>query len=149
MRTTPASRIDYAALANFRYELRRFLGASEAAVRAAGLEPQQHQLLLALRGAPEGAAPTIAWLAERLQLRHHSTVGLVNRLVARRLVRRHRDPADRRRVLVELTAAGARVLRQLSLFHREEIRTRAPALVRAMAAVIGPRARLPARLRAR
>ena len=137
MRTTPASRLDYAALAAFRYELRRFLHASEAAVRAAGLAPQQHQLLLALRGAPAGIPPTIAWLAERLQLRHHSTVGLVNRLVARGLVRRHRDPADRRRALVRLTPAGASVLRPLALFHRDEIRVRAPALVRAIGAITG------------
>src|ERR1051325_5616876 len=78
----------YRALAAFRHEIRRFVRASEDAARSAGLEPQQHQLLLALKGAPPGAAPTIAWLAERLQLQHHSAVGLVDRLAEHRLVRR-------------------------------------------------------------
>src|ERR1041385_5546584 len=86
--------VDYRALAEFRYQLRRFLRVSEEAARAAGLEPQQHQLLLAVKGVPAGQAPTIAWVAERLQLKHHSVVGLVDRLVRRQLIVRRRDPAD-------------------------------------------------------
>src|SRR5688572_18770634 len=96
-------RVNYTALAEFRYEIRRFLRLSEEAARRAGLEPQQHQLLLALKGAEPGVVPTIAWLAERLQVQHHSAVGLVNRLVERRMVRRYRDPSDQRRALVSLT----------------------------------------------
>jgi len=131
-----APRVNYRALAEFRYEIRRFLRASEEAARAVGLEPQQHQLLLALKGAPAGTEPTIAYLAERLQLQHHSLVGLVDRLVDRRLVRRRRDPADHRRAMVTLTGAGEAILHRLSLAHQEEIRSRAGALVSAMAAIV-------------
>jgi DNA-binding MarR family transcriptional regulator len=133
---TRTPRADYRALAEFRYEIRRFLRVSEAAARAAGLEPQQHQLLLALKGAPAGAPPTIAWLAERLQLQHHSVVGLVDRLVRRRLIERRRDPDDQRRAHVTLTGAGEEVLHALSLLHQQEIRSRAAALVSAMAAIV-------------
>src|SRR5437588_7061226 len=89
---------DYRALAEFRYQIRRFLRFSEEAAYAAGLEPQQHQLLLAIKGLPEGRKATIGELAERLQLRHHSTVELIDRLVKRELVERHRDEEDQRRV---------------------------------------------------
>src|SRR4029077_10939802 len=109
------SHSDYCALATFRYELRRFLRFSEEAARAIGLEPRQHQLLLAVRGMPAGVAATVGALAERLQLRHHSAVELVDGGEARRLVRRPPYRADRRRVIVHLTPAGARLLRRLSL----------------------------------
>jgi DNA-binding MarR family transcriptional regulator len=89
---------DYRALADFRYQLRRFLHFSESAAREGGLEPQQHQLLLAVKGAPGGQPPTIGMLAERLQLRHHSTVELVDRMEDRKLVRRARAGEDRRQV---------------------------------------------------
>lgn len=133
---TRTPRVDYRALAEFRYQIRRFLRLSEDAARQAGLEPQQHQLLLALKGATPGPAPTIGWLAERLQLQHHSVVGLVDRLVRRGLIERHRDPADQRRARVTLTAEGEEVLHGLSLFHQREIRSRAPALVSAMVAIV-------------
>ena len=94
---TPA---EYRALAKFRYELRRFLRFSEQAARAAGLEPQQHQLLLAVRGMPPRAPATNGGLGERLQLRHHSTVEVVDRMEARGLVRRARQGHDRRWVAV-------------------------------------------------
>ncbi len=129
-------RVDYRALAEFRYQIRRFLRVSEEAARAEGLEPQHHQLLLTLKGAPARAVPTIAWLAERLQLQHHSVVGLVDRLVRRGLVERRRDPADQRRARITLTAPGERILHELSLFHQREIRSRAPALVSAMVAIV-------------
>ena len=126
----------YRALAAFRHEIRRFVRASEDAARSAGLEPQQHQLLLALKGAPPGAAPTIAWLAERLQLQHHSAVGLVDRLAEHRLVRRRRDAADHRRALVSLTRRGETILHRLSVAHQEEIRSRAGEFVAALAAIV-------------
>jgi len=135
------ARANYTALAEFRYEIRRFLRVSEEAARRAGLEPQQHQLLLALKGARPGTAPTIRWLAERLQLQHHSAVGLVDRLVERGMVRRYRDPSDLRRALVSLTGAGESVLEELSRFHQEELRLRAKPLVSAMAAIIRGRER--------
>jgi DNA-binding MarR family transcriptional regulator len=126
---------EYRALAAFRYQIRRFLHFSEEAVRAAGVEPQQHQALLVLRGLPPGAKPTIGAVAERLQIRHHSAVELVNRLVERGLIERHRDDDDRRQVLLSLTRRGRAVLRALSLPHREELRAAAPALAASLAAL--------------
>ena len=130
---------DYRALADFRHELRRFVHFSEEAARHVGLEPQQHQLLLAMRGMPAGSAATVGALAERLQLRHHSTVELVDRSEARGLVRRAPNPGDRRQVIVTLTAAGAGLLRRLSLAHRTELRTVAPRLATALGALGGRR----------
>jgi DNA-binding MarR family transcriptional regulator len=135
-RVPRAARVDYRALAEFRYQMRRFLRASEEAARASGLEPQHHQLLLALKGAPPGEVPTIAWLAERLQLQHHSVVGLVDRLVERKLIRRRRDPADQRRALVTLTGDGEEILHELSVFHQDELRTLAPAFIASIAAIV-------------
>jgi DNA-binding MarR family transcriptional regulator len=133
---TDISLEEYQALAEFRYQIRRFLHFSEQATRAAGIEPQQHQLLLALKGLPEGRQATIGELAERLQLQHHSTVELVNRLVERGFVQRCRDEGDQRRVFVNLTPRGEEILRELSFEHRAELRSNGPALVRALNALI-------------
>src|SRR5579863_6152029 len=103
---------EYRALAEFRYQIRRFLGFSEELVRAAGMEPQQHQLLLAIKGLPDGTLATIGELAERLQLRHHSTVELVNRLEKLEYIAREVSRKDRRQVIVHLTPAGANILRK-------------------------------------
>lgn len=119
---------EYRALAAFRYELRRFLRFSERAARSAGLEPRQHQLLLALKGMPEGGQATIGVLADRLQIEHHSAVELVDRMEAHDLVRRARAQVDRRTVRVELTERGDAMLGLLSVFHRAELRSVAPAL---------------------
>jgi DNA-binding MarR family transcriptional regulator len=127
---------DYQALAEVRYQIRRFLHFSEGAARRAGLEPQQHQALLALKGLPPDRAATIGELAERLQLAHHSAVELVGRLEDRGLVQRTRSAADRRQVLVALTPQGDAVLRELSLQHRAELRSAGPALVRALNALL-------------
>ncbi len=118
---------DYRSLGDFRAELRQFLAFSEAQARRAGLTPQQHQLLLAVRAS--ASPPLVGALAGRLVLRHHSTVELVDRLERRGLVRRVRAAADRRRALVHLTARGERVLARLTLAHRDELRRRAPSLV--------------------
>ena len=123
---------DYQALAEFRYQIRRFLHFSEQAAREAGLEPQQHQLLLALKGLPEGRKATISELAERLQIQHHSTVELIDRMVERDLIQRSRDDEDQRRVFIKLTPQGEEVLRKLSLLHRTELQTTGPALVQAL-----------------
>ena len=128
---------DYQALAELRYQVRRFLRFSEVEARRAGLEPRQHQALLALKGLPEDRAATIGELAERLQLAHHSTVELVGRLVERGLVQRTRGAADRRQVLLALTPRAAAVLRELSLQHRAELRAAGPALVRTLNALLG------------
>jgi DNA-binding MarR family transcriptional regulator len=123
---------DYQSLAELRHQIRCFLHFSEEAAREAGLEPRQHQLLLALKGLPRGARPRIGELAERLQTQHHSTVELVNRLAAGGYVRRHRGGRDRREVMLSLTAKGERILRELSLHHKAELRTAGPSLVKAL-----------------
>jgi DNA-binding MarR family transcriptional regulator len=123
---------DYQSLAELRYQIRRFLHFSEQAAREAGLEPRQHQLMLTLKGLPAGTRPRIGELAERLQIQHHSTVELVNRLAAGGYVRRHRGGQDRREVLLSLTPKGERILRELSLHHKAELRMRGPALVAAL-----------------
>jgi DNA-binding MarR family transcriptional regulator len=123
---------DYRALARFRALLRKFLKFSEGAARSAGLHPHQHQLLLAAKGVPEGELPTIGVLARMLQLRHHSTVELVDRLARRGLVERFRSETDRRRVIVRITAHGEKILRRLSLKHRAELRTARVGLINAL-----------------
>jgi len=115
--------IDYPALAELRYQIRRFLRFSEEASRAAGLEP------LAIKGLPEDRMPTIGTLAERLQLQHHSAVELVDRSVQRNLVRRVRGTSDQRQVFIRLTAKGERTLRDLSVHHRNILREAGPGLV--------------------
>ncbi len=121
---------DYEALAQFRYLLRAFLAYSEKAAREAGLTPQQHQALLAIRGFPGRERVMIGELAERLNVRHHSVVGLIDRLSAKALVRRRPDALDGRRVLIELTTKGCSLLAKLSLAHRGELRRLAPLLRR-------------------
>ena len=123
---------DYEALAELRYQVRRFLHFSEQASRKAGLEPRQHQLMLAVKGLPAGVRPRIGELAERLQIQHHSAVELANRLARGGYIRRHRAETDRREVLLELTPKGEKVLRELSLHHREELRSQGPALIAAL-----------------
>jgi DNA-binding MarR family transcriptional regulator len=120
---------DFESLAEFRHQIRRFLRFSERAARDAGLEPRQHQLLLAVKGLPFNVRPRIAEVAERLQIHHHSAVELVNRLEARGFVRRERGSEDRREVLLQLTPKGEKVLKELSLYHREELRSQGPALL--------------------
>ena len=125
---------DYTSLAELRYQIRCFLSFSEQAARAAGLEPRQHQLMLSLKGLPKDARPTIGEVAERLQIQHHSAVELVNRLAAAGYVRRKRAGAgeDQREVLLALTPKSEKVLRELSLHHRAELRSAGPTLVKAL-----------------
>ena len=126
----------YQSLAEFRYQLRRFLHFSEQAARSVGLEPQQHQLLLTLKGLPQGRPATVSEVAERLQIQHHSTVELIDRMVDKNLLERSRDENDQRKVIIHLTLYGEEVLRKLSLLHRIELRSSGPALVRALHSVI-------------
>jgi DNA-binding MarR family transcriptional regulator len=123
---------DYQALAEFRHQIRKFLRFSEQAVRAAGMEPGQYQLMLAIKGMPEGVRPRIRELANRMHIQHHSAVELVNRLEAGGYVRRERAQDDRREVLLELTPKGERVLGELALHHHEELRSAVPGLVAAL-----------------
>lgn len=128
----PISRRDYEALAEIRYQIRRFVNFSEAAARTAGVEPQQHQLLLALKGLPAGEAPTIGACAERLQIRHHSAVELANRAEQQGLVVREPSATDRRAVTLSITPRGEELLAELTLAHRNELRRAAPSLVQAL-----------------
>jgi DNA-binding MarR family transcriptional regulator len=126
----------YRSLSEFRHQVRRFLRYSEDAARAHEIEPQQHQLLLAIKGLPKGKAPTIGELAERLQIRHHSTVDLINRLVKSGRIVREPGTDDRREVLIRLTPEGERILRDLSVEHQTELTRTGPKLMRALAAAI-------------
>ena len=129
--TTPRSGLaksHYEMLAALRHALRRFQVFSRDAARAAGLAPQQHQALLAIKGFPGRDFVSVGELADRLQLRHHSAVGLVNRLVQRQLVRRTPSATDRRRQEVSLTASGEKLLGKLSVAHLKELRQLRPDL---------------------
>ena len=130
---------DYVLLSQFRYLLRRFSKFSETAARAAGLTIQQHQALLAIQGFPGGAQITVGELAERLNAYHHSTVGLVDRLVVRNLVQRRRDPRDRRRAMVALTPKGRAALAALTLSHQDELRDLAPMLKQLLTQIVQAR----------
>ena len=127
---------EYEALAEIRYRIRCFLVFSEASARGAGVEPQQHQLLLAIRGMPEDIPPTIGRVAERLRLQHNSTVELVNRSCENGLVEKRASDGDRREVKLQITARGLRILEKLALSHRTELRKAAPALVDALSALV-------------
>jgi DNA-binding MarR family transcriptional regulator len=130
---------DYQALAELRYQIRRFVRFSEQVARNAGIEPQQHQLLLAVKGLPEGRTATITTLAERLQIQHHSTVELIDRLEERGFVERSRDEADQRRVIIKLTLQGEEMLQNLSRYTLTELRTNSPLLVGSLNALLnGP-----------
>ena len=123
----PLTDADYAALADFRHALRQFVAFSEARAAEKGLTPQQHQALLAIRGAaPE--APTIGTVAQRLMLKPHSASGLIDRLELLGLVRREIARDDRRRATLYLTEKAHKVLQSLSAVHRDEIRRLRPAL---------------------
>lgn len=115
------SQADYEALSQFRYLIRCFMEFSQEAAKAEGLTPRQHQALLAIRGFRGGGPVTIGDLAERLRLRHHTTVELVDRLSDAGLVERVLDPADQRRVLLELTGRAAGHLAELSAVHLDEL----------------------------
>jgi DNA-binding MarR family transcriptional regulator len=127
---------DYQSLAELRYQIRRFLYFSEQAARKADVEPRQHQFLLALKGLPDNMRPTIGVLADRLQIRPHSAVELVDRLSNAGLVKRRHDSDDGREVSLELTSRGEAILHELSLHHRTELQSAGPALMAALRAVL-------------
>jgi len=124
----PLDQSDYQRLAEFRYQLRGFLKFSERAASKMGLSPQQHQALLAIKGTPVDHV-TIGVLAERLGIRHNSTVELIDRLITNGLVERRHNPRDHREVLIDLTNRADQILANLSLAHRNEIRKLAPLLI--------------------
>jgi DNA-binding MarR family transcriptional regulator len=124
----PLNQAEYAALAEFRYHIRRYLRFMEEKAREAGQNPQQYQLILALKGLPRGTGPTVGALAERMQLNHNSTVELVDRCEKRGLVRRTRSGGDRRQVELAITSQGDAFLRKLASAGREELRAVGPVL---------------------
>ncbi len=127
---------DYQRLAEFRYRLRGFLMFSERAAAQMELSPQQHQALLAIKGAPGGHV-TIGVLAERLGIRHNTAVELINRLIANGFVERRQNPEDRRQVLIDLTSGAEHILAKLSLAHRNELEKLAPLLRKLLAPLEG------------
>lgn len=131
---------DYETLADFRFLLREFAAFSEHAARDTGLTAQQHQALLAVKGFPGREQVAIGELARRLGVRDHSVTGLVDRLVARGLMRRRYDRRDRRRVLVEVTPRAHSLLARLTRAHRDELTRLAP-LLRALLGRLGRRTR--------
>ncbi|HEX5091722.1 MAG TPA: MarR family winged helix-turn-helix transcriptional regulator [Burkholderiales bacterium] len=126
---------DYARLAAFRYSLRRFLHFSEAAAARVGLTGQQYQAMLVVRA--RAAPVSINDLARELLIRHHSAVGLVDRLAAHGHLVRDRDRADRRRVLIRLTPKGERELRKLVSVHRRKLRRIGPEIHRILGELAG------------
>ena len=139
MKTPRVTVSDLRALAAFRYELRGFLAFSEQAARAAGIEPQQHQLLLAVGGLPARQRPNIRTLAERLCVQHHTAVALVDKLEERALVRRERSTEDKREVLVRLAPSGAELLQKLSRQHRDHLASVGPEMLAALASILDAR----------
>jgi DNA-binding MarR family transcriptional regulator len=140
--------VDYQTLADLRYQIRRFLRIRELAAREAGVEPQQYLVLLQVKGLAGRGAATIGTLAERLQIRHHAVVQLVDRLEARGMVERRRDGHDKRAVVVALCPSGETVLRRLVLHSIAELQTEAPAVVQSLTRLVARSAagaRLPRR----
>ncbi|HTP36478.1 MAG TPA: MarR family transcriptional regulator [Candidatus Acidoferrales bacterium] len=127
---------DYDTLARFRFLIRRFLQFSESVAHEAGLEPQQHQMMLIIRASQEPGGPTVGVVAEHLLIRHHSAVGLVDRLEQRGLVERTRQSTDRREVHLRLTARGEQLLTDLSQAHYAELRKLAPQLLGALSGLL-------------
>jgi DNA-binding MarR family transcriptional regulator len=130
--TTP----EYQALAEMRYRIRKFVHEGDAVASAAGLEPQQYLLLLMIRGIPEGQEATVSNLAERLVLKHHSVVELIDRLETHGYVRRNRSREDRRSVLVTLLPRGEKMLEEVAQHRISELRATGAALVNAISALL-------------
>lgn len=122
------SQAEYETLSNFRYAVRRFLKFSQDAAESVGLTTHQHQALLAIKGFPERDKITNGELAERLQIKHHSAVGLVNRLEMQNLIAREQGETDKREVYLALTRHGEDLLRQLTEIHQAELQNLAPHL---------------------
>lgn len=127
----------YETLAAWRHALRRFLHFSQDAARSAGIPPQQHQVLLVIKGFPDRDYATVGEVAERLQLKHHSAVGILNRLSERGLVQRRVSAADRRRIEIRLTTRGEALLQKLSSAHLRELRQLRPELERLLELIDG------------
>jgi DNA-binding MarR family transcriptional regulator len=127
---------EYRNLAEFRRQIRRFCHFSETVARDHGIEPHQHQLLLAVHGLREGVRPTIREIASRLYLQHHSAVELANRLESTGAIARESGAEDKREVWIRLTPRGRALLRKLAVAHRNELEKSGPELARALQSVL-------------
>jgi DNA-binding MarR family transcriptional regulator len=134
--TVSLTRADIQRLAEFRFQLRRFLHFSNVAAEDAGLRPQQYQLLQCVSGMPDELEPTIAHVAARMLLKHNSAVELVDRTIEQGLLKRIADPIDHRRILLRVTSQGERVLESLAAYHLEELEQAGPELIRALRRVL-------------
>jgi DNA-binding MarR family transcriptional regulator len=132
----PLKENDYRSLAEFRYRIRLFLAESDETARLAGLEPEQFQFLLAVRGMPRGNAVTIQHLAARLLVKHNTAVERIDRLARMGLLRRLHSQSDHRVVFVELSARGKRMVEKLSRQRVQELRRSGPELISALKKVI-------------
>jgi DNA-binding MarR family transcriptional regulator len=130
------SDVKYRALAELRYRIRHFLQEGDTAARAAGLEPQQYLMLLAIRGLPKGSEATIRTIAERMALKHHSAVELIDRLESHGFVHRSRIKSDRRQVKVSLLPRGAKILERVARQRIGELRTSGAALADAISTLV-------------
>jgi DNA-binding MarR family transcriptional regulator len=126
MKNAKVSKAEYETLADLRYSLRQFLHFSEECAHTAGITPQQHQALLAIKGFRERERFTMSELAERLQIRHHSAVGLADRLVKNGFITRKTAPEDRRQVYLTLTTRSEAMLEKLAAAHKEQLRRVGP-----------------------
>jgi DNA-binding MarR family transcriptional regulator len=133
----PLTEPEYLALGEFRYQLRRFLRNMEEATRLLGANPQQYQLVLAIKGLPKNVEPTISHLAERMQLNHNSMVELVDRCEENSLLRRTRSGEDRRQVSLSIMPEGEVLLRKLGVAARQELQEKGPILVEAILGLTG------------
>jgi DNA-binding MarR family transcriptional regulator len=133
----PLTEPEYLALGEFRYQLRRFLRNMEEATRGLGANPQQYQLILAIKGLPKTMEPTISNLAERMQLNHNSMVELVDRCEEHKLIRRARSSADRRQVTLSILPEGETLLRNLGVTARQELQENGAILVEAILGLTG------------
>jgi DNA-binding MarR family transcriptional regulator len=134
------SRAEYQALAEFRYQLASFLRRRRNAAQNAGIEPQQYELMLAVKGLPADRKPSIKQIAEQLRLQHHSAVELATRLVNRGLIRRERSKEDRRSVLLSVTKEGQRAMDQVVQYSLDQLRDEAPQLLKTLARLVKKRA---------
>ena len=133
----PLTEPEYLALGEFRYQLRRFLRNMEESTRQLGANPQQYQLILAIKGLPKDIEPTISNLAERMQLNHNSMVELADRCEEQNLLRRSRSSTDRRQVTLSIQPDGEALLRKLGVAARQELRETGPILVEAILGITG------------
>ena len=127
---------EYRALAELRYRIRHFIQEGDAAAQRANLEPQQYLMLLAIRGLPQGAVASIRTLAERMALKHHSAVELIDRLESHGLVHRSRSEGDKREVRVSLLQQGSKLLDRVARQRLSELKASGAALANAITALV-------------